>query len=434
LDIALFVVFVGLLYFLAQAFSELFSRTKIPDVLWLIIIGLFLGPVFHVVSPGDFGEIGPVFVTITLIVVLVHSGLGLRLETLIKSAPRSLALSLVNFLISTLVVGGFILLATELPPVLAFTLGAMVGGTSSGIVIPILKKLNMKAESSTILLLESALTDVLCIVAALSLLDVYQGGALNVGMKLLEILSSFLISSIIGLAAAFIWSLLLIRIHTIRDSVFTTFAFAFVVFGSTELLGFTGYIAALVFGIALGNIDSLRQIAKKMKFLHQLAEPVGLNNTEKTFFSETVFLLKTFFFIYIGISIQLTNSWWMVLGMILTLIVFVLRVPVVRFTISKFTPSEDASIMSVMVPKGLAAAALASIPLQRGIAGGDLIQSVVFAIVLFSILLTSILIFLINNTRFANMYCHIFSGFGKAPHPPPIPDKLEKSTDAPAHQ
>lgn len=289
------------------------------------------------------------------------------------------------------------------------------------------KKLNIQAESSTILLLESALTDVLCIVVALSLLDVYQGGSANVGMKILEILSSFLISSVIGLAAAFIWSLLLIRIHTIRDSVFTTFAFAFVVFGSTELLGFTGYIAALVFGIALGNIDSLRQISKKMKFIHHSSEPVGLNSTEKIFFSETVFLLKTFFFVYIGISIEITNSWWILLGLILTFVVFVLRVPVVRFTISKSTPSEDASIMSVMVPKGLAAAALASIPLQRGIAGGDLIQSVVFAMVLFSILLTSILIFLILNSRFSNLYCRIFSNFGKEVRPPPASDKSGKS-------
>ena len=48
--------------------------------------------------------------------------------------------------------------------------------------------------------------------------------------------------------------------------------------------------------------------------------------------------------------------------------------------------------MSGIVPKGLAAAVLATIPVQRGIAGGETIQNIVFAVILFTILFTSILV------------------------------------------
>ena len=68
--------------------------------------------------------------------------------------------------------------------------------------------------------------------------------------------------------------------------------------------------------------------------------------------------------------------------------------------------------MAVMVPKGLAAAALASLLFQQEIAGGEVIRDVVFAVVLFSIILTSILIFLINKTVLADLYRRMFSGFG----------------------
>jgi potassium/hydrogen antiporter len=415
LGIALLVFSFGALYFLAHAFAEIFKRTKIPDVLWLIIVGLCLGPLFGIITPSDLGQVGPVFMTLTLIVILFHSGLGISLGTLQKAAFRGGLLSVVTFLVTTVSSGIIIMLMTDLSPLLAFMVGAIIGGSSPAIVIPMLSRLNMRVDSSTILLLESALADVLCIAGALALLDIYQGSAPNISLKLIQILLSFFASSIIGFAAALIWSQFLDRMRTFRDSFLATFAFVFGVFGLTELLGLPGFISALVFGITMGNIESLSHLLKGMKFFGRPLQSAALNITEENFFSEIVFMLKTFFFVYVGISIQITNSDWMLIGLIITMVVFALRIPVVRVTVSKATLAEDASIMSVMVPKGLAAAALASIPLQRGIPEGDLIQSVVFAVVLFSIILTSILVFLLHNPSFSKVYYLLFTGFGKIP-------------------
>ena len=43
MELAPVIVFVGLLIFLAHFFVALFEKTRIPDVLYLIIIGLILG-------------------------------------------------------------------------------------------------------------------------------------------------------------------------------------------------------------------------------------------------------------------------------------------------------------------------------------------------------------------------------------------------------
>ena len=52
-DFASVIAFVGILIFMAHLFTGIFSRTKIPDVLLLIIIGIGIGPVLGMVSPAQ---------------------------------------------------------------------------------------------------------------------------------------------------------------------------------------------------------------------------------------------------------------------------------------------------------------------------------------------------------------------------------------------
>jgi len=187
---------------------------------------------------------------------------------------------------------------------------------------------------------------------------------------------------------------------------FTTVAFVFAIFGLAEVLGFNGAIAALAFGITIGNAESIRFPTLKKPLADK---PVGLTAAERAFFSEGSFLLKTFFFVYLGICLEFANPWLIGLGLFLTVMAFILRIPAVKVSVSKLTPVKDSAIMAIMVPKGLAAAVLASIPLQQGIAGGELIRSVTYSVVLFSIVATSVLILLLNKTKLAGYYERILS-------------------------
>jgi NhaP-type Na+/H+ or K+/H+ antiporter len=304
------------------------------------------------------------------------------------------ALTITNFFVTMIVSAVIVFLTTKISLLLAFMLGATVGGTSSAVVIPLLGQLKMKSESAAMLVLESALTDVLCIVFALAFLGIYKGDSPNISLEMGSVIASFLVATVLGFFAACIWAFILNKMRTVNDSIFATLAFVFVVFGIAELLGFTGYIAALAFGITIGNMESIKFL-KRVKISRFSFEGVSLNETEKTFFSEIVFILKTFFFVYIGLMI--------------TLAAFIYRVPIVKLVAPKTTPPEDASLMAIMVPKGLAAAALASLALQQGITGGDIIQNVTFAVVLFSIIITSILIFLLYRTPVSGLYRRFFS-------------------------
>jgi len=232
-------------------------------------------------------------------------------------------------------------------------------------------------------------------------------GSVHIGPMIGQIISSFLFAGAIGMGAAYIWSILLNKLRSFRNSIFTTPAFVFIVFAVSELLGFSGAIASLAFGIGLGNAELLRLPILKR---YTLAEPLAPNQTEKAFFAEIVFLFKTFFFIYIGLSIQFSNPLWLLFGVDLTLLMFFVRIPVVRLTIPRTVPSDDAAYMAAIVLKGLAAAVLASLAQQQGINGGEFIQNITYAVILFSIIGTSILVFLIDRAFVSGLFLRLVSG------------------------
>lgn len=406
---AITIVFVGITIFLSHYFASLFTRTKIPDVLWLFTIGLLLGPVFNLVHPSNFGAVGPVFTTITLVFILFESGIDQRLEPLIHSLSGTAKITTYNFFGTCLVAGSIAYFNTDLGVLRSLMLGSIVGGTSSAVVTTLARQFPMTKRTSTILVLESAFSDVYTLAVPLTLLTAYKIGKVDVAFVTGQMIAAFILAAMLGIAGAFLWSILLNRMRTLQNTVFTTPAFVFIIYGIVELLNYSGPIAALMFGITLGNIDVLGPPIMKNIISRK---PISLTENERAFFSEAVFLLRTFFFVYIGISVHLEDWQPLMLGAIITCALFLIRIPIVRLSVPRDTPRKDAAFMSTMIPKGLGAAVLASLPAQQGIEGGETIQSVVFSIILCTTILTTILTFLVDKTPLAALYGWIFGLLG----------------------
>lgn len=426
---AVTIVFVGLTIFLSHYFAALFKRTKIPDVLWLFTIGILLGPVSGLVRPENFGAVGPVFTTITLIFILFESGIEQRLEPLINALSGTAKITTYNFIGTCLVAGGITYFYTDLGILRSLILGSIAGGTSSAVVTTLARQFHMSERSSTTLILESAFSDVYTLAVPLTLLSAYSIGRVDVAYVTGQMIAAFLLAAMLGMAGAFLWSVLLRQMRTLQNTVFTTPAFVFIIYGMVEIFNYSGPIAALAFGITLGNIDVLGPPIMKNVISQK---PIALNDYERAFFSEAVFLLRTFFFVYIGISVRFHDWWPLALGAIITGALFLLRIPIVRLSVPRNTRPKDAAFMAVMIPKGLGAAVLASLPAQQGIAGGEIIQSVVFSIILCSTFFTTILTFLIDKTLLSSVYVWIFSLLGlKGSRNPVKPDgeKTEKEPE-----
>jgi potassium/hydrogen antiporter len=382
----------GSIVFLAYLFRAVFDHTRVPDVLLLMGLGLLLGPLLGWVHADDFGKVGPVLATLALIVILLESGTSLQLTMLTRSLHSTLGLTLLSFALTMGLVSAVGYWVLGLPGVLALMLGGTLGGTSSAVVIPIVQGLSMSQRTSTMLVMESALTDVLCIVAVYALLDAHRYGQLSVGQMSWQVAQSLGVAVVLGVLGGVCWLLILRTIRRLPVNLFASIAFAMILYGGVEALHFSGAIAVLAFGITLTNRTRLR--------LARLGKLPALSATDLGFFREWVFLLKVFFFIYLGLSLAFDHLWWAVLAMVLVLGLYALRWLLVRHLVAREASASEQSIMAIMAPKGLAAAVLAGVPLQYGIPSGQLMQDFTFVVVFVSICLTALLLPLLSARPF----------------------------------
>lgn len=392
----------GLLIFCSHIFSALFSKTKIPSVLLLMIIGLIIGPVFHLVSPADMGKGGSVFTTITLIAILFQSGTSLDLKTLKSSIGPATLLTILNFVVAL----GLGIICGKLLLGLAWNeslfLGAAMGGTSSAVVIPMVNQLRPSESAGTILSLESALSDIICLVVAIALLSGFETGDVSMGSIAGSVVTSMLFAILIGVATGFLWIFILKRLlKHLNNSMFTSFALAFILYGFCEKIGINGGMAILAFGLAVANLYRSKFVINDI--LEGNANDFSLSQNERNFFSEIVFILQTYFFVYIGISISFKSFYAIVIGLVFAALIFITRYPVVSLLDlkgTKFT-KRDLNLMRILGPKGLVAAVLSSLPLQRALASGasaetirhcETIQNTAYAVVFFTIIACSVLV------------------------------------------
>ncbi len=416
MEIATIIIAIGVLIFLAHFFGWLFSFVRIPDVLMLMAIGILLGPVLGVVSPDFFGRAGDAIIMIILVMILFEGAIKLKFSHLKKAMLGTITLGISSFLLTTAGVGLLLSQLVNFPLVPSFLIGAILGSNSTALVIPFIEKLRIKEESRTTLFLESSLSDVFSIVLTLALIASMELGVFQMETVVLDITANLALATMLGAFFAFVWSLVLNKIHNIQNSVFATPAFVFIVFGITEILGYSGLVSVIAFGIVLGNIPFLlSSLRENYGTLYDMFRPKPLSSRELSFFSEMVFIIKVFFFLFIGISLNFEDTSILLLALFLGILIFLLRLIAVLFSIPRSTPKFDASIMSVTAPRGLAPAVLALIPIQKGLEGGELIQDITYAVIFFSIFFTSLLIFLLYNTRTRKVYELLLPNFADNP-------------------
>ena len=367
----------------------IFKKTDIPSVIWLLICGLTIGPILNLVDAGLFLKVSDYVGAIAIAIILFDGGLNLDIEKLTKGAPRGLLLSVTSFLISVASVT-FIMTLLGFGMLNGVLLGAIIGGTSAPIVIPIAKKLRgLKDRAKTMLSIESAVTDPLCIVLAIAIIFMITTGS-GIEVAFQSLASIFSIGAVVGIVAGLIWLPLM---HSIRREEFAyviTLGVSFLLFAGTAMLiggsaGIgSGSITVLIFGIVLGNGEKLT------KFMSS-GEGIKIDKTTKEFHNLITFFMQTFFFVYLGIIVSFTQLDYILIGGVLTLALFAVRpMAVMIATAHSDFEREERQIMSLLIPRGLAAAVLAYIPITYGIQGSEAFADIAFTVILATTLIATI--------------------------------------------
>ena len=366
MDVSSIFLAVGVAIFVGFAANFLFRKYGAPDVLVLIFLGILFGPgaigIVDTKLAGSINSITPYVAAIALAIIMFEAGMDLKPAQVLGSFKNAVLHTILAFLLSMVITAGICILILNWPIATSLVLGAILGGTSGAIVIPLVKKLNISDRTETVLTLEAALTDVLVIVVATAILFTITDVSTGFGSAAKLLVSAFLISTVIGLLGGIFWLRILSKLAGQPFSYMTTLATLVILYAVTELTvgGGGGAVAALVFGLVIGNKDSV------VKLLRISAGKLNFEERIRDFNSEISFFVRTFFFVYLGLvfsTIVLTFTYVLLAGLIFCGLIVVRWSAIHLESRSMRLDKTDRLAHILMMPRGLSAAVLASVPL-----------------------------------------------------------------------
>jgi len=425
-QVSIYLILVSALFLLGALGEVIFRKTQIPDVVWLIGAGVVLR-MTGLVDPADpaVKNAVPLFAAVTLIIVLFEGGRTLVIEDLVKSAPRATVLALLGFVGTTLVVAVLSVLAAGigigLPENWTFMhglmLGAMVGGSSSLVIMPSMTVAKVKERVANLVGLESALTDALCVVVTGVMIEIILagqasdgGGSVSAAQSAGAFATNLGVGLAVGGAAGWSWFPLLRFLRGSQHAYPVTLAALLGLYVVVSKLGGNAAIGILAFSIMVGNADSLM---KKAGF--SMGEnPLKIDESVQVTNQQVSFIIKTFFFTFIGIN--LGPPWSLLFfGVVVGLSLFAARLPAVKLGLRGTDFDEyETSLINVSLPRGMAAGVLATLPMIRGIKNMEDLPALVFAAVVTSIAI------------FAGGFKRVQANAPKMPETPETPEAPEQ--------
>jgi cell volume regulation protein A len=294
---ALILGLVGGLLMLAFLANRVFRVTRVPDVLVLMALGLVLGPVLGLVNPAHLSSTTNVLGTLAIILVLFEGGLELDLRRTFRHFPGSLLLAVLAYGFSISLVALVVHKGLGMPLTTSLAVGAVLGCTSSTVVLPVLQQLRAREPVKVTLMLEASWGDVLAVLTVGLLLGVgSQGGA--VARHVLQgVLTQVGVAVVFATAAGILWSRLLPMLSDARFWQVMTFSIVLVMYAGTEAIGASGLIAVLAFGLTLANFPG---IDPRLRAVEEDSISFQSQESLLSFHSELAFLVRSFFFVLIG--------------------------------------------------------------------------------------------------------------------------------------
>jgi cell volume regulation protein A len=360
--VTLALIIAGAIIVIGFLSNYLLERKGLPDMLFLIVLGMLVGPATGLVDAATIMGFAPYLAVLALVFILFDGGMTMNIYHVFSETPRAAVLAAAGFTLSTIASSLLIyfLLISNFPFLYALLFGTIVGGSSSIIVMSLASRIKLSEKGSTLLRLESALNDILCIVLSLVVIEIITlGGTVDIPTITRSLASRFSIGAMLGIVIGIGWLSTLKRIVKASYSYMLTLGIALLAYALSEILGGSGALCSLLFGIMLGNEKVIYGILRMKKPPDQVVDP-GL----KRFESEIAFLLRAFFFVYIGLIVTLPKLTTVIAGIILALSLLLIRYGVVNVATIKSKLTQERGIMSVLLTRGLASAVLATLTLQ----------------------------------------------------------------------
>jgi len=371
----------GVTIFLGVAGEAFFKRTGIPDIAFLMVLGVIIGPVLGIIQPEVVVEIVPYFAALALIIIMFDGGLNLDLRHMVKTAHFAVLLTILGFAISMAIVTMLAHYGLGWEWLDSILLASIVGGSSSIIVFGLVRQLRVSEETKSMLSFESALTDILSTIVAFILFEAVLSGYFDLDLLGITFGRSVTVGLLLGLGVGIPWMYVTTKLANAQHSYMLTLGILFVLYFMAQSFGESGALTALVFGLMLGNRYRLSRFLKL-----KLPEI----STDDTMHNQLTFLVRSFFFVFVGLLASFGQIEFLIFGIVAAITIYFGRIIVTKVTLTRRFSLLDRKVTSVMIPRGLAAAVLATFPITLGLPNGEVYPQIVFFVIMASVIITTI--------------------------------------------
>lgn len=393
----LYILFVLPLLIIFSYLFDAFSRkTKFPSVILLMATGIIFRFFISFSGYDDFAFLDnliPVLGTVGLILIVLEGAIELeinrkKMPLILKGFLAALVILIANIFALEWVFENIFGIQNTIAVLFAIPLSII----SSAVAIPSAASLIDKERE--FIIYESTFSDILGIMIFNYAIRQFESDQVLVGAEpLISLVLQILGVIMISLLITYVLFRLMQQIdHNVKF--FLILALLILVYAFGKLLHLPALVTIFIFGIFMSNVKSLLP-----RFLRNYLDLDATRKEIQEFHiltAESTFLVRTFFFLFFGFSIQLSNFKSIIpffYGLIIFLIMFLIRYMYITFTSLKIKPSP----LVYMSPRGLISILL-FIQL-KDVSFISLDQSPIDERVLLIVILSSMLVMLLGTMK-----------------------------------
>ena len=354
------------------------KQLKLPALLGYLIAGILLGPFGLNLVDSDLLRLSPDIRQVALIVILTRAGLSLDIKRLLEVGRPAIMMCFVpaTVEIMTSMIFGPLFFGFSL--IQSLLIGAILAAVSPAVVVPRMVDLiqthrGTKKQVPQMILAGASLDDVFVLVLFSAFLTIALGGSVS-AWTFMQVPVSIISGILGGAVLGYLLNLLFVHIQLKRVFQVMILLASGMVLMRLETV-FTGLFSGILAVISM-NIMIRTQSEK-------------LSNDLSGSFNQIWFVAEIFLFFLVGVSVNPANA----LSYGFLPILFIILLSLCRLFIgvrlcllnTPFNKKEKRFVLMSYLPKATVQAAIGSVPLANGMAGGELMLT----LAVLSILITA---------------------------------------------
>lgn len=368
--------------FIANYSGKVAQYFKLPSLIGMMIIGMIIGPSFLNLVPDDTLNVAPTLKDIALVIILFIGGLGINISQIKQIGRPAVLLSIVPATLEGFSIAFLSMIFLNFNFVQGAILGFIIAAVSPAVLIPsmvslINRKVGQDKAIPQMLLVGASCDDTIAITLFTTFLSIYMQGVNGESVSIYSQIILILLTILLSILVGFIVFKLSKNIIQIIESSYLKVIITLIICLAMRFIEknlhieiFNSLLSIMIYGFFIRNY-----IKESSKVILD-----NMNNIWK--------YGKLYLFTFVGMSINpnLVGR-YLIIGTVILLCSLLIRSIGVLIALigTNLNLKERLFCIIAYLPKATVQSAKASIPLQMGVVGGEVMQ----AIAILSVLITA---------------------------------------------